>query len=351
MSEATTGTMSGAAAPAAAPASRTPILEVRDLRVQFKTPLGTVNAVDGVSYELYEDEIVAVVGESGCGKSATQLAVMQLLQSPPGRIAGGEVVFEGQDLLKFKKNGPEMRKVRGGQIAMIFQEPINSLNPVLTIGDQLVEAYELHCGLKGQTDKQVAIDLLKMVGIPAAEKRVNDYPHQFSGGMCQRVMIAMGLSCSPRILIADEPTTALDVTTQAQMLELMKNLVREMHASLVIVTHNLGVVARYVERIYVMYAGRVVESGSTKDIFGNPRHPYTLGLLKSVPRLDEVQGSRLIPIEGMPPNLIDMPGTCAFLPRCPYAVEQCRTEPWPELTCVGEGHCARCYVNVEERRS
>jgi oligopeptide/dipeptide ABC transporter ATP-binding protein len=325
-----------------------PLLDVRDLRVEFHTPLGTVHAVDGVSYQLYENEIVGIVGESGCGKSASQLAVMQLLQSPPGRIAGGEVIFEGRDLLKYKRNGPEMRSVRGGQIAMIFQEPMNSLNPVMTIGDQLVEAYELHCGLKGQTSMDRAVELLKMVGIPAAERRVKDYPHQFSGGMCQRVMIAMGLSCSPRILIADEPTTALDVTTQAQMLELMRKLVRQVGASLVIVTHNLGVVARYVERIYVMYAGRVVEEGTTKDIFGRPSHPYTRGLLGSVPRLDEAQSHRLVSIEGMPPNLVDMPGTCAFLPRCPFAVEQCHQDPWPELRSVGEGHRIRCYVDLED---
>ena len=325
-----------------------PILDVRDLRVEFHTPLGVVNAVDGVSYQLFENEIVGIVGESGCGKSASQLAVMQLLQSPPGRIAGGEVIFDGRDLLKCKRNGPEMRAIRGGQIAMIFQEPMNSLNPVMTIGDQLVEAYELHCGLKGHTSKETAIELLKMVGIPGAERRVNDYPHQFSGGMCQRVMIAMGLSCSPRILIADEPTTALDVTTQAQMLELMKKLIRQVGASLVIVTHNLGVVARYVERIYVMYAGRVVEEGTTKDIFGAPGHPYTRGLLGSVPRLDEELGRRLVSIEGMPPNLIDMPGTCAFLPRCPEATEQCRNEPWPELRTIGDGHRVRCYVDLKE---
>jgi oligopeptide/dipeptide ABC transporter ATP-binding protein len=329
---------------------RTPILDVRDLRVQFKTPIGTVQAVDGLTYQLYENEIVGIVGESGCGKSASQLAIMQLLQSPPGRISGGEAFFEGKDLLRLKRKGPEMRAIRGGQIAMIFQEPMNSLNPVMTIGDQLVEAYEMHCGLKGQTGKERAVELLQMVGIPGAERRVNDYPHQFSGGMCQRVMIAMGLSCSPRILIADEPTTALDVTTQAQMLELMKKLVRDMRTSLVIVTHNLGVVARYVERIYVMYAGRVVEEATTKDIFGHTRHPYTLGLLKSVPRLDEADGCRLVPIEGMPPNLCNMPATCAFLPRCPYATDQCRTQPWPELRPVGEGHRVRCYVELEDRR-
>jgi oligopeptide/dipeptide ABC transporter ATP-binding protein len=329
-------------------AGRTPILDVRDLRVEFRTPVGKVRAVDGMSYQLFENEIVGIVGESGCGKSASQLAVMQLLQSPPGYIAGGEVIFEGNDLLKYKRNGPEMRSVRGGQIAMIFQEPMNSLNPVMTIGAQLVEAYELHCGLKGETGMDHAVELLKMVGIPAAERRVRDYPHQFSGGMCQRVMIAMGLSCSPRILIADEPTTALDVTTQAQMLELMKRLIRQVGASLVIVTHNLGVVARYVERIYVMYAGRVVEEGTTKDIFGRPSHPYTRGLLGSVPRLDEEQGHRLVSIEGMPPNLVDMPGTCAFLPRCPFAVEQCRRDPWPDLRSVGDGHRIRCYVDLKE---
>jgi oligopeptide transport system ATP-binding protein len=329
--------------------NKAPLLDVRDLRVEFRTPIGVVHAVDGLSYQLFENEIVGIVGESGCGKSASQLAVMQLLQSPPGFISGGEVIFDGKDLAGYKRNSPEMRAIRGGQIAMIFQEPMTSLNPVATIGDQLVEAVKLHCGLGGRSQDEVAAGLLKMVGIPGAERRVKDYPHQFSGGMCQRVMIAMGLSCSPRILIADEPTTALDVTTQAQMLELMKNLVRQFGASLIIVTHNLGVVARYAQRIYVMYAGRVVEEGTTKDIFAHPRHPYTLGLLKSVPRLDEVHGSRLVPIDGMPPNLIDMPGTCAFLPRCPFSVEQCRTDLWPELTSVGDGHRIRCYVNLEDR--
>jgi len=329
--------------------NKTPLLDVRDLRVEFRTPIGVVHAVDGLSYQLFENEIVGIVGESGCGKSASQLAVMQLLQSPPGFISGGEVIFDGKDLAGYKRNSPEMRAIRGGQIAMIFQEPMTSLNPVATIGDQLVEAVKLHCGLGGKSPDEVAAELLKMVGIPGAERRVKDYPHQFSGGMCQRVMIAMGLSCSPRLLIADEPTTALDVTTQAQMLELMKKLVQQFGASLVIVTHNLGVVARYVQRIYVMYAGRVVEEGTTKDIFGRPSHPYTLGLLRSVPRLDEAQGTRLIPIDGMPPNLIDMPGTCAFLPRCPYSIERCRTDPWPELTSVDDGHRIRCYVNLEDR--
>jgi peptide/nickel transport system ATP-binding protein len=330
------------------PEDTSPILDVRDLRVEFRTPIGTVHAVDGLSYYVNENEIVGIVGESGCGKSASQLAVMQLIQSPPGFISGGQVFFRGKDLLQYKRNSAEMRAIRGGQIAMIFQEPMSSLNPVLTIGDQLVEAVKLHCGLGKQSGKERAVELLKMVGIPAAERRVNDYPHQFSGGMCQRVMIAMGLSCGPQVLIADEPTTALDVTTQAQMLELMKSLVQRLRTSLVIVTHNLGVVARYAHRIYVMYAGRVVEEGTTKEIFGRPSHPYTLGLLRSVPRLDEVQGSRLQPIDGIPPNLIDMPGTCAFLPRCPYAIERCHTDPWPELHSVEGAHRIRCYVDLEE---
>ncbi len=323
-----------------------PLLEVRDLKVEFGTPNGAVRAVDGVTYTLAEHEIVGLVGESGCGKSASQLAVMQLIQTPPGRITGGEVVFEGRDLLKYAKNGPEMRAVRGGRIAMIFQEPMTSLNPVLTVGQQLAEATRTHLGLSKREAQDKAVELLRLVGTPSPETRVNDYPHQFSGGMCQRVMIAMGLSCDPRVLIADEPTTALDVTTQAQVLRLMRDLVERVGASLVIVTHNLGVVARYVHRISVMYAGRVVESGTTKDLFAHPRHPYTLGLLQSVPRLDERQGSRLIPIDGLPPNLIDMPGTCAFLPRCSHAVDQCREEPWPELKDVGDGHTVRCYAQV-----
>ena len=326
------------------------LLDVRDLQVEFVTPNGAVRAVDGVSYTLDEHEIVGLVGESGCGKSASQLAVMQLIQSPPGRIAGGEVLFEGSDLLTFAKNGPQMRAVRGGRIAMIFQEPMTSLNPVLTVGAQLEEAVRTHCSLSKSEARDRAVELLRLVGTPSPETRVKDYPHQFSGGIFQRVMIAMGLSCNPRVLIADEPTTALDVTTQAQVLKLMRDLVEQFGASLVIVTHNLGVVARYVHRIYVMYAGRVVEAGATKDIFAHPRHPYTLGLLKSVPRLDERQGARLIPIDGLPPNLIDMPPTCAFLPRCTRAIDRCRREPWPALESVGGGHSVRCYVNLGEAR-
>jgi oligopeptide/dipeptide ABC transporter ATP-binding protein len=326
------------------------LLEVKNLGTQFNTQSGVVKAVDGVSYYIDEQEIIGLVGESGCGKSVSQLSVMQLI-SAPGEIVGGEVIFEGQDLLQLEANGPEMRSVRGGKIAMIFQEPMTSLNPVLTINRQLTEMLELHLEMSGEAARGRAIELLSLVGIPSAQSRIDDYPHQFSGGMRQRVMIAMALSCNPKILIADEPTTALDVTMQAQLLELMKDMVERFQASLVIVTHNLGVVARYAQRIYIMYAGRIVESGTTKDIFGEPRHPYTIGLLKCIPRLDEEEGRKLVPIEGLPPNLINMPPTCAFLPRCSYKVERCFREPWPPLTNLHGQHYIRCYVNTEEKIS
>jgi len=327
------------------------LLEVKNLKTNFKIDAGIVKAVDGVSYYVDEDEIVGLVGESGCGKSVSQLSVLQLIPTPPGRIVDGEVIFEGKDLLKFKADDAEMRSVRGGKIALIFQEPMTSLNPVLTVSRQLTEMLELHLKMGGKEARERAIELLKLVGIPGAGSRIDDYPHQFSGGMRQRVMIAMALSCNPRILIADEPTTALDVTTQAQLLELMKDMVEHFHASLVIVTHNLGVVARYAHRIYVMYAGRIVEAGTTKDIFSHPRHPYTIGLLKCVPRLDDDLGRKLVPIAGMPPNLINMPPTCAFLPRCPYKVKRCQQEPWPALTPVHDKHYVSCYVDVQEKNS
>ncbi len=326
----------------------TELLRVNNLVTQFKTESGVVRAVDGISYYIDELEIVGLVGESGCGKSVSQLSTMQLI-SAPGEIAGGEVIFEGQNLLKFEANGPRMRAVRGAKIAMIFQEPMTSLNPVLTIGQQLTEMLVLHMKMSDDTSRKRAIELMSMVGIPGAASRIDDYPHHFSGGMRQRVMIAMALSCNPRILIADEPTTALDVTTQAQLLELMKDMVQHFRASLVIVTHNLGVVARYAQRIYIMYAGRIVESGTTKDIFGNPRHPYTIGLLKCIPRLDEEEGRKLVPIEGLPPNLINMPSTCAFLPRCHYKIDKCFKEPWPGLTSVNGNHFIRCYADTKEK--
>jgi peptide/nickel transport system ATP-binding protein len=328
----------------------TEVLKINDLATYFNTESGLVKAVDGVSYHINEQEIVGMVGESGCGKSVTQLSVMQLIRAP-GEIVRGEVMFDGKNLLQYEPNGPEMRSVRGGKIAMIFQEPMTSLNPVLTIGFQLSEMLMLHLKMNTDEARKRSIELLSMVGIPSAEQRVDDYPHQFSGGMRQRVMIAMGLSCNPRILIADEPTTALDVTTQAQLLELMKDMVEKFRASLVIVTHNLGVVARYAQRIYIMYAGRIVESGTTKDIFGKPLHPYTVGLLKCIPRLDEEEGRKLVPIEGMPPNQIDMPKTCAFLPRCDKKMDICYNQPWPGLSEIESGHHVACYVYSKERAS
>jgi peptide/nickel transport system ATP-binding protein len=320
------------------------LLEVENLKTYFQTDRGLVKAVDGVSYHVEEKEIVAVVGESGCGKSVTQLSVMGLIPTPPGRIEAGKIVFEGRNLLGLNAKGAEMRAVRGAKISMIFQEPMTSLNPVLTIGRQMTEGLELHLGMTPTDAQKQAVELLKLVAIPDAARRLDDYPHQFSGGMRQRVMIAMALSCNPRIIIADEPTTALDVTTQAQLLELMKDMVAQFNASLVIVTHNLGVVARYAQRLYVMYAGRIVESGTAKELFGHPRHPYTLALLRCIPRIDEEEGTKLVPIVGMPPNLINMPGTCAFRPRCPYWVEQCQHDPWPALKRIDGQHYVSCFV-------
>jgi peptide/nickel transport system ATP-binding protein len=324
------------------------LLTVENLETQFKTERGIVKAVNGVSYYIDEQEIVGLVGESGCGKSVSQLSAMQLI-NPPGKITGGKIIFEEQNLLEFPANSQLMRSIRGAKIAMIFQEPMTSLNPVLTIGQQLEEMLKLHLKMNDEAARKRAIELMTMVGIPSAEKRVDDYPHTFSGGMRQRVMIAMGLSCNPKILIADEPTTALDVTTQAQLLEMMKDMVERFHTSLVIVTHNLGVVARYAQRIYIMYAGRIVESGTTKDIFGNPSHPYTIGLLNCIPRLDEEEGHKLVPIHGLPPNLMNMPPNCAFLPRCNWKIDRCLKEPWPDLSEVGPNHFIRCYAYTKEK--
>jgi oligopeptide/dipeptide ABC transporter ATP-binding protein len=328
----------------------TTLLKVENLRTHFYTYRGLVKAVDGFSCYLDEGEIIGLVGESGCGKSVSMLSVMQLISSPPGRIVGGNVMFEGQDLLRYKAKSDQMSAIRGGKIAMIFQEPMTSLNPVLTIRRQITEMLEMHLNMNQQAAKDRAIQLLKMVGIPEAESRIDDYPHQFSGGMRQRVMIAIALSCNPKILIADEPTTAVDVTTQAQLLELMQEMVQRLHTSLIIVTHNLGVVARYAERIYVMYSGRIIESGLSEDIFLRPRHPYTVGLLNCVPQLGETRVDRhLVPIAGLPPNLINLPPYCAFYPRCPHRIERCRKEPWPELRAVGDQHYISCYVNIGEK--
>ena len=323
------------------------LLKVENLETSFYTDFGVVKAADGVSYQIDEREIVGFVGESGCGKSVSMLSTLQLINTP-GRIEGGKVTFEGQDLLKYQADAREIRSIRGSKIAMIFQEPMTSLNPTLSVFQQIGEMLKLHLHMDSSAQRERAIELLQQVGIPDAARRLDDYPHQFSGGMRQRVMIAIALSCNPKILIADEPTTALDVTTQMQLLELMKDLVNQYDTSLIIVTHNLGVVARYAQRIYIMYAGRIVEAGTCKDIFKKPRHPYTQGLLHCVPRLDEEEDRRLYSIEGVPPNLIDMPNTCAFLPRCPYAIERCRVEPWPCLEQVDAGHYTRCFVNPGE---
>jgi peptide/nickel transport system ATP-binding protein len=323
-------------------------LSIENLKTSFATYSGTVKAVDGVSIQVNESEIIGVVGESGCGKSVTMLSILQLIPAPSGKISGGKVIFENQDLLEFRSDSRAMDSIRGAKISIIFQEPMTSLNPTLTIHFQLTEMLKRHLNMDGKSARERAIELLKMVGIADAETRLNDYPHQLSGGMRQRVMIAIAMSCNPRILIADEPTTALDVTTQAQLLELLKSTVTKLGSSLIIVTHNLGIVARYAERIYVMYAGKVLESGLSEEIFENPRHPYTIGLLKSVPRIDEKKGRKLVPIQGMPPSLIDILPTCGFLPRCNYRTPYCEKNDWPELREAGRDHYVRCHLDIKD---
>jgi len=323
------------------------LLQVKDLRTHFFTDEGVVRAVDGISYDVQEGETMGLVGESGCGKSVSALSILRLIPSPPGKIVGGEVWFDGQDLLKVDED--EIRHVRGNRIAMIFQEPMTSLNPVLTIGRQITEALELHLKMNRNAANHRAVELLELVGIPEAHTRLNDYPHQFSGGMRQRVMIAMALSCNPKLLLADEPTTALDVTIQAQILEIMARLSSEFGTAVIIITHNLGVVARYANRVNVMYAGKIVESGSAREIYGRPRHPYTLGLLRSVPRLDEARRDKLVPIEGLPPDLANIPPGCSFYPRCSYRIDRCRQEE-PPLMLVDAKHYAACWVDVRQGR-
>jgi oligopeptide transport system ATP-binding protein len=319
------------------------LLSVRDLTVEFSTEAGIITAVDGVSFDLHAGEILALVGESGCGKSATALALLRLIADPPGRIVGGEIHFRDFDLLL--ADDAAMREIRGNRIAMIFQEPMTSLNPVYTIGRQLGEPLELHRNLRGQTLLEKCVALLESVNIPEARQRLQNYPHQFSGGMRQRMMIAMGMSCDPDIVIADEPTTALDVTIQAQLLELLQQQVASHGTALLLITHNLGVVARYANRVNVMYAGRIVESASADELYDAPRHPYTIGLLRSVPRLDRSASEKLVPIVGQPPNPLNLPGGCAFHPRCPFAIERCRAEI-PALAQVGDDHFAACWVDV-----
>ncbi len=320
------------------------LLEVKDLRTHFFTFEGVVKAVDGVSYEVEEGETLGLVGESGCGKSVSALSLMRLIPDPPGKIMSGELLFEGEDILKIDMD--DMRRIRGAKMSMVFQEPMTSLNPVLTLDRQLSETLQLHRGMSREEARNESIDLLGRVGIPDAERRIRQYPHQFSGGMRQRAMIAMALSCNPRLIIADEPTTALDVTIQAQILELMKSLTSEFGVSLIVITHNLGVVARYADRMNIMYAGKIIERGSSREVYANPRHPYTVGLLKSVPRLDLPRRAKLDPIEGQPPDLINLPEGCSFRERCRWAVDKCATDT-PPLMMVNEGHWSACWRSEE----
>ncbi len=320
------------------------LLEVENLKTQFETGAGTVKAVDGISYHVDEGETVAIVGESGCGKSVGAMSILRLIPDPPGKIVDGRIVFDGRNLLELPDS--EIRKVRGGQISMVFQEPMTSLNPVLTIGLQLTETMILHLGLSQEEADKRAIELLGMVGIGEAERRLKQYPHQFSGGMRQRVMIALALSCNPKLIIADEPTTALDVTIQAQILELMRNLTKDLGVALIIITHNLGVVARYAERVIVMYAGKIVEKGTAKQVYHNPRHPYTIGLLNSVPRMDLHRGRRLVPIEGQPPDLTRLDQGCSYRPRCRWAIDKCAAS-FPPLESAGDDQLSACFRKHE----
>jgi oligopeptide/dipeptide ABC transporter ATP-binding protein len=316
------------------------LLDIQNLRTQFRTSAGVVKAVDGISYDVDEGETVAIVGESGCGKSVGAMSILRLIPDPPGRIVEGVINFQGRDLLTL--DDEEIRKVRGAQISMVFQEPMTSLNPVLSIGHQLTETICLHLGSSEEEATKRSLDLLGMVGISDAGRRLKQYPHQLSGGMRQRVMIAMALSCEPKLVIADEPTTALDVTIQAQILELMKDLSRRLGVAQIIITHNLGVVARYADRVNVMYAGKIVEMGTAEQVYHDPRHPYTIGLLASVPRMDQRRGKQLVPIEGQPPDLTRLDDGCSYRPRCRWAVDRCASA-FPPLEDAGDNHVSACW--------
>jgi oligopeptide transport system ATP-binding protein len=316
------------------------LLQVTGLQTRFYTEDGIVHAVNGISYTLGEGESMAIVGESGSGKSVGVLSIMRLIPTPPGRIEAGEVLYNGRDLLKLSEQ--QMRTVRGQEIAMIFQDPMTSLNPVLTIGRQLTEALKLHLGFTGEQARTRAVEMLRLVGIPNAQERLSDYPHQFSGGQRQRVMIAMALSCNPSLLIADEPTTALDVTIQAQIIELVKTLQQKLGMAIIWITHDLGVVAGLVEKVAVMYAGFIIEQSLVRDLYKHTSHPYTLGLLQSIPKLDAKARHRLTSIEGLPPDLLEEPTHCPFAPRCPYVIEQCWHEN-PPLLLVAPYHQSACW--------
>lgn len=315
------------------------LLEIKNLKINFHTEDGTIPAIKGIDLKIDKGEILGLVGESGCGKSVTSLSVMRLIPTPPGQIVEGEIIFEGEDLLK--KSDAEMRKIRGNNISMIFQEPMTSLNPVLTCGEQIAEAIKLHQGLSHKESFKKSIELLELVGVPIPEERIYEYPHQLSGGLRQRVMIAMALSCNPSLLIADEPTTALDVTIQAQILELLKRLKNELGMSILFITHDLGVVAETCERVAVMYAGNIVEEADVVSIFRNPTHPYTKGLLNSIPKLDHTKG-KLSAIEGVVPNPLEMPQGCSFNTRCPYANDTCFDKE-PPLTEIDSKRSVACW--------
>jgi oligopeptide transport system ATP-binding protein len=319
------------------------LLEVRNLTTRFRTGRGLVTAVDHVSFEVLPGETVAIVGESGSGKSVTALSILRLIPSPPGRIEEGEVLLEGQDLLRLDDAG--IRKIRGNRIAMIFQEPMSSLNPALTVGMQVAEPINQHRGAPWGRALAMARELIGRVRIPDAARRLQSYPHQYSGGMRQRVMIAMALACQPKLIIADEPTTALDVTVQAQILDLLKELTRETGSALILITHDLGVVARYADRVVVMYGGRIIETAPARELYRSPRHPYTRGLMASVPRLDGDAGRRLVPIDGQPPDLAALPPGCAFAPRCAVAMPRCGCER-PALEAVSAGHLKACFADA-----
>jgi peptide/nickel transport system ATP-binding protein/oligopeptide transport system ATP-binding protein len=319
-----------------------PLLEVKNIRTYFHTQDGVVKAVDGVSYDVNRGETIALVGESGCGKTVSALSILRLVAEPAGKIISGEILFNGVDLLKL--SDAEMHKMRGARISIIFQEPQTSLNPVLTIGRQISEGLEFHKNMSLHDGMLEATRLLKLVGIPHPERRVYEYPHQFSGGMRQRAMIAIAIACQPQLIIADEPTTVVDVTIQAQLLELIRNITKELDTALILITHNLGIVARYAKRVFVMYAGNIVEYGQALDVYHQPCHPYTAGLLASVPRLDEPRKNRLQPIEGQPPDLIAPPAGCAFQARCTYSLPQCSKEK-PVLMQITPGHFAACWIS------
>lgn len=319
------------------------MIQIKNLHVQFSTYGGRVQAVRGVSFDLHKGETLAIVGESGCGKSVTSQSIMRLIPTPPGRITSGSILFKGQDLTKLSEK--KMRDIRGADISMIFQDPMTALNPTLRVGEQISENIMQHENISKEKAKEKAFEMLELVGIPNPKERLKQYPHEFSGGMRQRIVIAMALVCNPEVLIADEPTTALDVTIQAQILELFKDIQRKTDVSIVLITHDLGVVAQVADRVAVMYAGKIVEIGTRRDIFYTPQHPYTKGLLRSVPRLDLYE-SELVPIAGSPPDLFAPPSGCSFAPRCPYVMEVC-DRMYPASTKLKESHQVHCWLQDE----